>query len=392
MRVAYSTTVGSGGAPWVRILFGNFDLGESSIIRMTSLENDDQQHFDAESIEAWDHASAIFRGGSVKIELLVAPFDEGIFFETMLLTVGEQVGGDIGGPIVSLCDGDDDRAPSSDGRVGRLFMGGCTAWIVSNGALLSAGHCNPFGSVVEFNVPASQSDGTPVPAVVEDQYPIDSRYVAWWDDGENQIGRDWAVFSIGRNSETNLRASDVQGFFRCTNNTPAVNASLRITGFGVDSSPPSRNYVQQTDTGTYEGEDSDSDGIWLRHRADTQPANSGSPMIWEAQGITIGIHTNGGCDADPDSWNSGTSFELNELENFINGFWGNAVEQVDKSHPFASPSNGSLLRPWTTVASGVAAVATNGVLLVVQGTYSETPTITKAMTIQAPVGGVVIGQ
>ena len=78
----------------------------------------------------------------------------------------------------SLCDGDDDRVASADPRVGRLFLGGCTVWLASNGSLLTAGHCAdvdpdlngpmlPDGcldlaGLVEFNFPASLSNGQPV--------------------------------------------------------------------------------------------------------------------------------------------------------------------------------------------------------------------------------------
>ncbi len=390
--VAFTHTVAAGAAPWIQVHFGEVALGGASFVRITSGKNGDQQTLDARMMQDWNRNSGVFRGSSVTIELVVAPYDTDVSIELVGMTVGEMVQNQIGGVITSLCDGDDDRVPSNDSRVGRLFGGGCTAWLISNGAVLTAGHCFPVSGVVEFNVPLSQSDGTPVPAAIQDQYPIDGVYQASWNDGDGQIGRDWGVFSIGPNSQTGLRAHRVQGFIRCTNALPAVETTLRVTGYGTDSTPPTRNYTEQTDTGPFRGEESDSDGIWLLHRVDTQGANSGSPILWNAQNVAIGIHTNAGCNSDSNSTNSGTSFELNELENFMNQFWGNSVEQVDKSQPALLSPNGSILRPWNSFASGVSALGNGGVLVVVQGSYDETLTINKAMTIQAPVGVVTIGR
>ena len=53
--------------------------------------------------------------------------------------------------------------------------------------------------------------------------------------------------------------------------------------------------------------------------------------------------------------------------------------------------NGTVLRPYDTIADGVSAVPAGGLLSVVEGSYPETLTITKAMVIRAPVGTVTIG-
>ena len=388
-RVAFETIIGKGDAPWSQVEFGESNLGESSFVRLTSGENGDFQELDSKDLSHWNNSSGIFRGGNVRFELVVAPQDKGVNVSIASRKVGQPPSED---QARTLCDGDDDRTPSTDPRVGRMFFGGCTAWLISNGSVLTAGHCGNARGVVEFNVPQSTSNGLTIPAAIKDQYPIDGVYQRRDEPVvESDFGQDWQVFSIGRNCD-GLLAHQVQGFIRCTNALPAVGSTIRVTGFGVDDTPLSRNFVQQTDVGAYEGELSARDRIWLRHRADTRGANSGSPILWESLNVAIGIHTNAGCTTSAASANRGTSFELDGLEDAINSFGGTSPEQVDGSHPDLGGENGTVLRPWGNVASVVSAVQAGQNLNIVAGTYNETLTISKAMTIRAPVGTVTIGK
>ncbi|MGI9015097.1 MAG: trypsin-like serine peptidase [Phycisphaerales bacterium] len=403
--LAYDQTFDGGAAPWIRLEFGEGNLGNNSRIILTGSVDGQSQTLDPEMFEHWSAGSAIFRGGSIQVQLLVSPGDTGVFIDFHSLLVGETV---IQDDPETICGSLDDRALSSDGRVGRLFFGGCTAWLASNGAVLTAGHCVDFdpdrggpllpdgipdiSGVVEFNVPASNSNGTTNPADIEDQYPIDFVYLAWRFDGEGQgLGKDWGVFSVGPNSETGLRAHRVQGFFRTTRESPANNTTLRITGCGSDTG--TRNFVQQTHTGPYTGESSSGSNFWHQYRVDTTGGNSGSPVIWNSFNIAMGIHTNGGCTSSGGA-NSGTSFEVDQLETFFHRFQGTTVEYVDRGMPVigAATPDGQIYRPWLTVVTGVNAVPNNGVVSIVQGSYNETMTITRPMTLIAPVGDVVIGR
>lgn len=343
----------------------------------------------------------------------MAPGDEGIFFQIVRITVGEDVGEQDG--IKALCDGDDDRVPINDSRVGRILAGGCTAFLVSNGAVLTAGHCVdwdpddggpglPDGvldltGVVEFDVPLSATNGTVRMADADDQYPIDLTSVDWNFDGEGQgLGKDWAVFSIFPNPNNEDRAHVTRGFFRVTREIPSLNTTIRITGYGADDDPPGStggrnqwNKTEQTDTGPYRGESISGSNIWHDHRADTRGASSGSPIIWNSQNVVIGIHTNAGC-TDTGGANSGTSFEHNPLETALDDFPGANVVYVDRGMPALATENGTVFRPYNTVAEGIAAVPTSGRLSIVEGSYNESITITKAVTLVAPVGTVTIGQ
>ncbi|MFQ5582930.1 MAG: trypsin-like serine peptidase, partial [Calditrichia bacterium] len=185
---------------------------------------------------------------------------------------------------------------------------GCTGWINSTGLLVTAGHCLDYTTldVIQFNVPSSLSNGTIQHPGPEDQYYIDDNNKVYVNGG---VGNDWGVFSVFNNSNTGLQPIEAQGTSFIS--VQELNSSdIRITGYGVDGPPPkfgnggaqnSDNQTQQTDLGPNKG----SSGTTLKYEVDTQPGNSGSPVIDEGTGNAIGVHTNGGCNTY--GFNRGTS-------------------------------------------------------------------------------------
>jgi V8-like Glu-specific endopeptidase len=401
-------------AKWLRLQIGDFNLGKESYLILRSLQGKGQQRFNAQTLMEWGKSSAYFNGEAVEVELHIAPGETDIFVRIAEVLVGEVRKDN---RQFTLC-GADNRVASDDARVGRInvanTMGAvsnptCTAWLVSNGALLTAGHCvdadpddtgpmlpdgiidNSFStSVVEFNVPATQNNGQTVFADPDDQYPIDFATIRYRFTGTNTgFGKDWAVFGCRANPNTGLLPHQAQGsFFRMTNDTPAVGATVRVTGFGTDTG--AENQTLQTATGGYNGESSSNADIWLRYAVDTTGGNSGSPIIWEANGLTIGIHTNAGC-TNSGGENRGTSFEHDALENALQNFHGGSTVYVDNGHPTAT-RNGTIFRPQSTVTTGVTQVANGGTVSIVAGTYGDRITISKPMTLRAPAGTVVIGR
>ncbi len=211
---------------------------------------------------------------------------------------------------------------------------GCTGWIIPGGALLTAGHC--IGSAtqtVEFNVPASRSNGTTVSPPIRDQYRVIASSIV---DAYTGRGNDWAVFRVLPNTETGLTPMAAQGGVFQLSNT-ANPSHVRITGYGVDgpspcfgdrrrpgcmnSDPPRNNDNQtlQTHAGALTNHSvSGSNSATLHYSVDTQGGNSGGPVIVEGGGnVAIGIHTNGGCSASGGS-NAGTSFRNQGLWTAIN--------------------------------------------------------------------------
>ncbi|MBN1811336.1 MAG: trypsin-like peptidase domain-containing protein [Anaerolineae bacterium] len=396
------------GAPWLQLHFSDYFLGKHSYITIISVLDDGQQRLDAQSLGQWNNATAYFNGDTVEVELHAAPGETGIFFQIDEVIVGEQYS-DVKGSSSqtstlseeSQCGTADNRVASTDPAVGRIMPVGCTGWLVSNGGVLTAGHCIGAGTqLLQFNVPPSQADGTPVNPPPEDQYPIEPvSNIDWFNDGDGAIGNDWAVFETFANSNTGLRAVLVQGaFYRMSRDINPSN--VRVTGYGVDFLPPGStgnlnadSQTEQTHSGVYLGETvQGASDVFIEYTVDTEGGNSGSPVIDTANGLTVGIHTNGGCNP-PSQGNTGTGFEHNNLENAIQTFPGPNVEYVDRGHPLIA-EDGSVFRPWDTLLRGVNGASSGGILSIVRGSYGETLTVgadDKALLFDAPVGTVTIG-
>ncbi|MCB9420735.1 MAG: trypsin-like serine protease [Ardenticatenaceae bacterium] len=418
----FKQTISIKGAVWLRLHFGEYNLDRSSYLTITSLQDGGDQQLDSRSLPLWENSSAVFNGNAVTIELHAAPGDEGVYFVVDAVVVGDQQdvpaleAVDSGEPgTESLC-GIDNRVASTDGRVGRLFFGGCTAWLISNGRLLTAGHCADFdpdqggpllpdgvldlSGVVEFNVPPSLANGTTVAADPNDQYPINTGSVVWHFEGEGQgLGKDWAVFTVNVNSNTGLTPFQAQGgFFRTTNGNPTAGDTIRVTGMGLDNTPVgstgnrnAQNFTNQTSTGGYVGESISGNDISHQYAVDTTGGNSGSPIIWNSNGFTIGIHTNAGCASDGSGANSGTSFEVNALEAAIDNHPGSSTVYADKTR-FGAAEDGTIYHPHDTITEAVTAVPVGGKVSIVTGTYNDTGLFTKQTFMVAPVGSVLIGQ
>ncbi len=405
-EVVYSDTVYLRGARWMRLSFGEYNLGEGSYLVLRSLLDGGEQRLDAKTLPQWNNLSAYFNGDRVLVELHVAPGDTGVFYT--LTTVFRDSAGASGGQsgakeVVSLC-GDDDRVLSDDPRVGRLVPCGCTAWIGSNGALFTAGHCvDDDGNdtidacfavgIVEFNVPLSNADGSWNHPPPEDQYPVDTSTVIWENDGD----RDWAVFKCSPNSTTGLLPHEAQGsFFRLTDDVPASGAVVRITGYGNDDTPPERDNVQQTSTGPCDGTVVIDGALKVKYVVDTEPGNSGSPVIWETYDISAGIHTNGGCGTV--GYNRGTSFSFSPLHDTTANYLGTNVIYVDREHPHVPSETGDIFRPYDGVGEAVDAASSGDIIFILPSNYpaSEGNVFSagddgKHLILKAPMGAAVIG-
>jgi V8-like Glu-specific endopeptidase len=403
-----------------RVNFSAVNLGQASTLTLVSLQDGGQQRLDRISIGYWQNTSAIFNGHRVLLELHVAPGDAGVFAEVdKLLTDcncgGKELSASAANHLATLC-GADSRVASTDNRVGRI--NGCTAWLVSNGAVLTAGHCGPVSGVFSVNVPASSASGVTAAAAPEDQYPIDPTRRTSVNNGK---GDDYTVFGLLPNTTTGTLPHQRLGFFRMSREAPAAGNTIRITGFGVDNSPNgpvanccatdsggncthpncnAQNRTLQTATGPYVGETvASATDIFHSYQTDTEPANSGSPVIWNANGFSIGIHTHGGCTSGGAGDNDGTSFENSNLENLIAAFPGANTRYVDAvTYPNSPAENGSIFQPYDTVTEAVATVVSGGRISIVEGSYTRANGNTmpmgadgKSFLVEAPVGTVTIG-
>ncbi len=220
-----------------------------SFVAITSLEDGHVQVLDGRNVPEWRNSTAYFNDEAVRVELYIAPRERGIFARLSALTVGDWVGG-----RGSFCGLPDNRWANNERRLGRIVPGGCTAWIASNGAYLSAGSRNHYGTrgdepqmhILQFAVPDSNSDGTIRNPSPEHQYPIIADSFEWRDG----LGNDWGFFNSGRNTNGLLPTQAYGAFFRLSRDrTPR---KIGVMGYG--RSMGSRNRTQQYGVGPNLGE------------------------------------------------------------------------------------------------------------------------------------------
>ena len=195
------------GAEWLQLKFADFQLGTAGTLTI-STETGQSQTFTQDQLEDWEGLTAIFNGSEIAVTLTPGESAPGVRDE-ISATIDEIIIGLPGqdpedaeaaapqplrnllgddmdryiprdlprqpeqstesavqpeeSEVEAICGSNDDRAASSNPLSGRIMPIGCTGWIIQGGALLTAGHCiSASTQTVEFNVPASQSDGTTV--------------------------------------------------------------------------------------------------------------------------------------------------------------------------------------------------------------------------------------
>lgn len=311
--VVISRTVAVEDAEWLRLTFrsvtlaGDPDQGTGSILRITSHEDGHVQEMNARHVAEWRNTSAYFNGDTVQVDIEASP---GTGTNRLVLAAATAGAPDLD---KSQCGSQDDRVASSDPRNARVLPVGCTAWLMDDcqHCFGSAGHCMGSSfSVVQFNVPLSDSNGSKNNPPPSDQYAVD---VTSKQSTYTGIGNDWGYFGVFDNSTTGLSAFEAQGAAYTLVTPPAFNGSqsIRITGYGTDSG--SANQTQQTHTGPWIS----AAGTYLEYQVDTTGGNSGSPVVHEPTGNVIGVHTNAGCNTGTGAGNTGTGFD--------NGSWQSVV-------------------------------------------------------------------
>lgn len=307
--VVISKTVHVAQADWLRLFFQHAELagdpaqGTGSILRITSFQDGAVQELDAASLGQWYLSSAYMNGDTLQIDVEAAP---GTGTNRLVL---DRVTASLAGVPKSQCGPTDDRVLSSDPRSARVLPVGCSAWMFDDckHCFGTAGHCTGSSlSVVQFNVPPSNANGSLNNPPPQHQYSVDPVSRQSLNGG---VGNDWGYFGVFPNSNTGLTAFQSQGQAYHLATPPGFNGSqqIRITGYGTDSSPLSSNQVQQTHSGPWAG----FGGTTLNYKTDTTGGNSGSPVIHEPTGNVVGVHTHGGCATDGSGANAGTGANHN---------------------------------------------------------------------------------
>jgi hypothetical protein len=242
-----TTTVQRKGATWLQLVFGSYNLQCKSRLRIRSVRDDDEQIFTQKTLAQSGGKSALFNGDTVQLKLEIAPGEKDVFVKVKNVISGTKAAEGLKPKYgtkqaadtskkEALCDKPDSRVSSNDKRVGRIEPAGCTGFIVAINGFLTAGHCTRrLMTTIEFNVPRSQPDGTPVRARVADQYTILQNTMQTKDPGD-AFGEDWALFAVSPNSNTGKLPVEVQGpgFELFAGKMPS---KIRVAGFGVSYIP-----------------------------------------------------------------------------------------------------------------------------------------------------------
>lgn len=315
-QLLYATEVGLEDAPWLRLTFdevtlsGDQGLGDDAFLWITSLEDGAVQIMTQRDLERWQYTSAYFNGDTVRVELYAysGAGKNRLTMDTIMAGPPADV------TPFSLC-GEDDRVLSSDVRSARVLPAQCTVFMINDQTrnFLTAGHCATGLQVVQFNVPLSTPGGALQNPPPEDQYPVDAASLQWQFAG---IGDDWAYFGVFPNSNTGLTPFQVSGSTYSLANAapPVLQQTIRITGYGTDTTPAMYNQVQQTSTGPYV----DRFGTVIRYAVDTTGGNSGSAVLDLTTGLCIGVHTNAGCSTSGAGSNQGTAIQNSNLQAALN--------------------------------------------------------------------------
>lgn len=278
-----------------RLRFGMVELNDPrDAVVVTNVLDGQIQRLDRNALRQWRNLTGWFNGASAVVGLDLAPGSSG----------SVQVIGAVafsGAPAMpeSLCEGDS-RVASFDSRVFRLLLPGlpggtgiCTGFLINDRATyVTAGHCfsglTDLTTVAEFNVPPSTASGAIVHPSINNQFPGDPTTIQFDDDTPEH---DWAVGRLHPNG-SGENASAVHGFVSLNPGSP-LNFNGLVIGYGADTSPLTRNFTQQSDSGSV---DSPQFGSELRHHSDTQDGSSGSPLFNLSTNQVAGIHVEGGCD------------------------------------------------------------------------------------------------
>ena len=329
-------------AVWLSFILTGIELGDSGYILIKSTDGVVLQKLTEQNLsESTGHTAPIKRSELI-VEAYAGSAEDSTFFDIEKIIVG-------GKPIIqpgvesteqsvdmnvetivplandestqeSICE-HDFRLGEDDVRIGRIFPKGCTAFLISEGLLVTAGHCNTrLMNWVQFNVPASDRDGTLNFPPPEDQYAIDIDSIKSSNDGEDSYGDDWAVFKVHPNTKTGLIPHQQQEshFEIDAVEEPTM---VKISGYGLDRIPNGENRASFNDNNQTLQKSkgkvlefiTEGNGVYLSYMVDTEKGNSGSPVIvldddGKDTGRAVGIHTDGGCDPARGVGNKGTSF------------------------------------------------------------------------------------
>ena len=280
----YDKTISVPVAGWIRLYFGEVNLDKGSVLRVTSLFDDEVQVLDAGTLDRWDNTTAYFNGSAVRVELIAAPGSGNNSLEIEYVAF-QDVATIERGDGCGIC-GADDRQPASSDLFARLYPYGCSATLYNEeSCLVTAGHCLSGQTVVQFRIPNSSSDCYTNNPGVADQFPITAS-----DGVDGGVGVDFGAIQVGANSSGQLPYDRYGVYMEPAGSVPS-SGSASVSGYGVDDECV---YSQtlQSHTGSISG----FSGTTLYYDIDGTYGNSGSSIVANNQIIGVMTHCSFGCE------------------------------------------------------------------------------------------------
>ncbi|MEM9674572.1 MAG: T9SS type A sorting domain-containing protein, partial [Bacteroidota bacterium] len=331
--------------------------------------------------------------------------------------------------------------PSYAQAVGRFTNGveaRGTGWIAANGAVVTsyhyvaenydAGSYNDDYSpevydIIEFNMPLSNPDGSINHSAPEDQYPINTDYVFARVIGgkvKNDFGPDffkmrqlhtnvygknyhagYSIVEVLPNGTGKRPGERIQEYFQVTRHPSGP--TMEGQALDVIHSTKAR-YLDPTEYYTVQlrtllAKDpakllrsvSDKDRFLVYVHFESlekigadEPA-IGAPITYENSNVAVGIHNRGAT-----VLGLGTGFRDDEFRRHLGEFFSDKTTYVDPNS-YWNEENGTIDKPYLTIANAAQNVDEDGVLSIVKGSYNEGVTLNTPMTVKVPLGPVVIG-
>lgn len=433
------TEVSESASTFLRLYFEGTQLGSESYLILEAADGAKQQ-LRNEDLENWSFNSAYFNGNNVRVSLFSAKgelnrvsinaikiTDPGTEVVKRPRNAGKQLSASA--PRQGNTAIDYDALPYA-AAVGRFTDGNDsygTGWIAPNGAIVTDADnvqnvINGNKDIIEFNVPPSDEYGIVNHPGPEDQYPLRYRNETMAlfgfdfkrkhnfnlaNEEVNSWTTSWGILEALPNS-TGLRPGErQQQYFRIAPNLGSFTLESQevmvdILHYGETESDllddgshyrtlkrhttqllPQNEYITRTDF--------DIEGYMVYNlnggNITFTDCDRGAPITYSGYNIAMGLHN--------DFYNYapavGVGFKNDGLLTGLNDYFSSAMVYVDQQSLWDEPT-GAIDKPSLDVRDGIERAEIGGIVNIVKGNYSEPMYITKAVTLKAPVGLVVLGE
>ena len=269
-------------AAWLRLYFGEVELGPRSFIRVRALRDGAVQELGAAALEMWSHSTAYFNGDAVTVELVAAP---GTHRNRVVI---ERIAWESAPAVPTGTCGicmEDDRLITNVEWAGRVLPWGCSGAIFNIAScFVTAGHCAAEEMVVEFRVPNSNEDCSLNHPHPRDQFPMTAILSA-----NAGYGEDWAVLTLGTNGLGQNPYDRYGELMPIATDPPLLGDWIQVWGYGIDDECEKSQTQQFHTGGVLEIHDT-----FFRSYVDMTYGNSGSAIIRDFHEI-IGVFTHCRC-------------------------------------------------------------------------------------------------